>query len=62
MKVVILTEYYPPEIGASQNRLSALAQALKRSGHSVTVLAATPMNYAGESASRSTGGNNELPQ
>jgi glycosyltransferase involved in cell wall biosynthesis len=44
MNIVILTQYYPPEIGAPQNRLSALALALKTSGHSVTVLTAMP-NY-----------------
>lgn len=44
MRVLILTQYYPPEIGAAQNRLSRLAAYLKGAGHTVTVLTAFP-NY-----------------
>jgi glycosyltransferase involved in cell wall biosynthesis len=44
MTVIILTQYYPPEIGAPQARLSALAEYLAREGHEVTVLTAMP-NY-----------------
>jgi glycosyltransferase involved in cell wall biosynthesis len=44
LKIAILTQYYPPEIGAPQNRLSNLAGHLVSSGHSVTVLTAMP-NY-----------------
>lgn len=44
MRILILTQYYPPEVGAAQNRLSCLARFLKRAGHSVTVLTAVP-NY-----------------
>jgi len=40
----ILTQYYPPEIGAPQARLSALATQLARRGHRVVVLTALP-NY-----------------
>lgn len=46
MKVGILTQYYPPEIGAPQARLSALAEAMARKGHEVYVLTALP-NYPG---------------
>ena len=42
MRVTILTQYYPPEIGAPQARLSDLASALVRRGHDVTVLTAMP--------------------
>ena len=42
MRVTILTQYYPPEIGAPQARLSELASALVRRGHAVTVLTAMP--------------------
>jgi colanic acid biosynthesis glycosyl transferase WcaI len=42
--LVIHTQYYPPEIGAPQRRLSALAQGAARRGHRVTVLTAMP-NY-----------------
>ncbi len=44
MNITILTQYYPPEVGAPQARLSALARALARCGHCVTVLTAMP-NY-----------------
>src|SRR4029077_4990103 len=44
MRILILTQYYPPEIGAAQNRLSGLANFLKAAGHTVTVLTALP-NY-----------------
>jgi colanic acid biosynthesis glycosyl transferase WcaI len=44
MRVGILTQYYPPEIGAPQARLSALAARLTERGHEVVVLSAMP-NY-----------------
>lgn len=44
MKFVILTQYYPPEIGAPQRRLSELAERMVAAGHDVTVLTAMP-NY-----------------
>jgi colanic acid biosynthesis glycosyl transferase WcaI len=40
----ILTQYYPPEIGAPQGRLSQLASRFAARGHQVTVLTAMP-NY-----------------
>jgi glycosyltransferase involved in cell wall biosynthesis len=39
-----LTQYFPPEIGSTQNRLSYLAKSLVQRGHEVTVLTALP-NY-----------------
>ena len=44
MKLLILTQYYPPEIGAPQNRLHELAIRLKSKGIIVEVLTALP-NY-----------------
>lgn len=44
MKILILTQYYPPETGAPQNRLSALAGWLHAHGHHVEVLTGMP-NY-----------------
>lgn len=44
MRILILTQYYPPETGAPQNRLSGLARELKAVGHEVSVLTAMP-NY-----------------
>lgn len=44
MKLAILTQYYPPEMGAPQARLSELASYIAQRGHQVTVLTAMP-NY-----------------
>lgn len=44
LKLLILTQYFPPEVGAPQNRLFELAVRLQRSGVEVTVLTAMP-NY-----------------
>jgi glycosyltransferase involved in cell wall biosynthesis len=44
MKILILTQYYPPEIGAPQNRLHELAVRLKNKGIQIEVLTALP-NY-----------------
>ena len=44
MKILILTQYYPPEIGAPQNRLHELAIRLKNKGLRIEVLTALP-NY-----------------
>jgi glycosyltransferase involved in cell wall biosynthesis len=44
MRIVILTQYYPPETGAPQNRLSDLADRLKTAGDDVEVWTAMP-NY-----------------
>ena len=41
---LILTHYYLPEIGAPQNRLSALAKELINRGHKVEILCPNP-NY-----------------
>lgn len=44
MKLLILTQYFPPEIGAPQNRLFELAIRLQKKGIDVSVLTAMP-NY-----------------
>jgi glycosyltransferase involved in cell wall biosynthesis len=44
MKILFLTQYFPPEVGAPQNRLFELALKLKEKGADVTVLTAMP-NY-----------------
>ena len=44
MHITLLTQYYPPEIGAPQARLSELAGHFVKRGHLVTVLTAMP-NY-----------------
>lgn len=44
MRILILTQYYPPEIGAPQNRLHELAVRLRANGVHIEVLTALP-NY-----------------
>ncbi|MEJ2648328.1 MAG: glycosyltransferase family 4 protein, partial [Sedimentisphaerales bacterium] len=44
MKFIIHTQYYIPEIGAPQARLSELAEKMLAGGHEVTVITALP-NY-----------------
>ncbi|MBI4945985.1 MAG: glycosyltransferase family 4 protein [Bacteroidetes bacterium] len=44
MKLLILTQYFPPEVGAPQNRLYELAIRLQKKGFEISVLTAMP-NY-----------------
>ena len=44
MKFVLLTQYFPPEIGGAPTRLQCIAQELSRLGHDVEVVTALP-NY-----------------
>ena len=44
MRIVILSQYFPPEVGAPQNRLYELAIRLQERGAEVTILTAMP-NY-----------------
>lgn len=44
MKILFLTQYFPPEIGAPQNRLFWLAKKLQVHGAEITILTAMP-NY-----------------
>ncbi len=44
LKLLILTQYFPPEVGAPQNRLFELAVRLQKKGVDVSVLTAMP-NY-----------------
>ena len=48
MHLIILTQYYPPEHGAPQNRLHDLAKRMVKKGHKVTVLTAMPNYPKGE--------------
>lgn len=47
MRVLILTQYYPPEIGAPQTRLAAFARELRRRKHEVEVVTAMPHHLTG---------------
>lgn len=44
MRLLIVTQYFPPETGAAQNRLMLLATRLEKLGVTVTILTAMP-NY-----------------
>ena len=44
MRIIILSQYFPPEIGAPQNRLYELALRLKEKGIDIQILTAIP-NY-----------------
>ena len=44
MKIIILSQYFPPEVGAPQNRLYELAVRLNNKGAEITILTAMP-NY-----------------
>lgn len=44
MKIIVLTEYYKPELGASQNRLYEMVMGLKDAGNEISVVTGMP-NY-----------------
>lgn len=48
MKILFLTQYCPPEVGAPQNRIFEFARQLKKFGHEVTILTAMPNYPKGE--------------
>ena len=47
MRILMLTQYFPPESGAAQVRLKELAKGLQRNGHEVTVVTAFPNHPSG---------------
>lgn len=42
MRILLITQFFPPEVGATQNRLSALVNACHQENHEITVLTAMP--------------------
>jgi glycosyltransferase involved in cell wall biosynthesis len=42
LRVLLLSQYFPPEIGATQSRMQAFAEYLSARGHDVTVVAEFP--------------------
>jgi glycosyltransferase involved in cell wall biosynthesis len=47
MRVLYLSQYFPPEIGATQTRAYEMARGLVRAGHRVTVIAEVPNHPSG---------------
>ncbi|HXW51421.1 MAG TPA: glycosyltransferase family 4 protein [Candidatus Acidoferrales bacterium] len=47
MHFLILTQYFPPEMGAAQVRLGVLVRELQKNGHSVEVVTAIPRHVVG---------------
>lgn len=47
MRILVLSQYYPPEPGATSNRLEAFVQAMISRGHEVTVICEFPNHPTG---------------
>jgi colanic acid biosynthesis glycosyl transferase WcaI len=47
LRILMLTQYFPPESGAAQVRLKELAKGLQSNGHQVTVVTAFPNHPSG---------------
>ena len=48
MRFLVLSQYFPPEVGATQVRLSSMCRELIRAGHQVDVVTAMPHHPVGE--------------
>ncbi len=48
MRFLVLSQYYPPEVGATQVRLSSMCRELVRAGHQVDVVTAMPHHPIGK--------------
>lgn len=47
MRVLYLSQYFPPEVGATQTRAYEMAQGLVRAGHQVTMITEVPNHPSG---------------
>lgn len=47
MRIMYLSQYFPPEVGATQTRAYEMAQGLVRAGHQVTVITEVPNHPQG---------------
>lgn len=48
MRILYLSQYFPPEIGATQSRARAMTRGLALAGHEVTVITEVPNHPVGE--------------
>ncbi len=56
----MITQHYPPDLGASAFRLKALSNELTKRGHEVIVLTATPNRYSSFKASEEAGSKEQI--
>jgi colanic acid biosynthesis glycosyl transferase WcaI len=47
VRVLLVSQYYGPEVGATQNRMHAFVEALRAAGHEVTVICEQPNHPGG---------------
>ncbi len=47
LRVIMLSQYFPPEVGATQSRMQAFAEHLSSQGHDVTVISEFPNHPLG---------------
>ena len=47
LRVVLISQYFPPEVGATQSRMQSFAEYLADRGHQVTVIAEFPNHPQG---------------
>ena len=47
MRILYLSQYFPPEVGATQTRAHEMARHLVAAGHAVTMLTEVPNHPAG---------------
>ena len=47
MRILVISQYFPPETGATQNRLASLVEGFKEAGHEVYAIAEKPNYPAG---------------
>ena len=52
MRILFITQFYPPEMGAAAARMAGLARNLKNFGHEVTILTGFPNYPSGEIAKK----------
>lgn len=60
MKLLIITQHYPPDLGASAFRLKALSNELIKRGYEVVVLTATPNRYSSFKVSEEEKGKEQI--
>jgi glycosyltransferase involved in cell wall biosynthesis len=47
VRILVVSQYYPPEVGATQNRLASFVDGLSAAGHHVTVVCEQPNHPSG---------------